>query len=150
MRVPGTDNDEEASFDLTPMIDVILLLIIFFMLSSQFAQSELRPVDLPRETGQKSASPTATKVVIDMDREGRLSVLGRAVDLEDLDTVISVPEAAPDDSAEIDVIVRADRGGSAASLNRLSEALVAMGIGRWRLATNPQGGSSGGSSGGAP
>ncbi|NBX32603.1 MAG: hypothetical protein EBR07_07690, partial [Planctomycetes bacterium] len=35
----GGADGSDASFDLTPMIDVILLLIIFFMLSSQFATS---------------------------------------------------------------------------------------------------------------
>lgn len=143
MRLPPTTN-EEASFDLTPMIDVILLLIIFFMLSSQFAQSEMRPVDLPREHGQKNPSKPTTKIIIDMDREGNLRVMGRNVSIDELDDVIVVPEPKPGEASEVDVIVRADRSASATHLNRLSETLVGLGVGRWRLATNPEAAGSGG------
>lgn len=73
----GGADGSDASFDLTPMIDVILLLIIFFMLSSQFATSELRPVDLPHQEGAAPPSESASaKLVIDVDRAGNYSILG--------------------------------------------------------------------------
>ncbi len=135
MRLPGSNNEEEAGFDLTPMIDVILLLIIFFMLSSQFAQSQLRPMDLPRERGQKAAQQNQSKVIIDMDREGKLSILGRSFEIEELGDLINLPKDR-ESALAVDVIVRADRSGSAVYLNRLADVLVQLGVNKWRLATN--------------
>ena len=139
MALPRASHPEQATFDLTPMIDVILLLIIFFMLTSQFAQTQLRPVDLPRETGPDVAGKASSAVVIDMDREGRLSVFGQALPMEELATIVPVGGAPDDRSSRASLIIRADRTAPAAHLNRLAERLVALGVREWRLATNPEG-----------
>lgn len=138
MALPGASHPDQATFDLTPMIDVILLLIIFFMLTSQFAQTQLRPVDLPRETGPDVAGKASSAVVIDMDRDGLLSTFGQALSMEELAGI--VPVSGADDRVERpSLIIRADRTAPAAHLNRLAERLVALGVREWRLATNPEG-----------
>lgn len=127
---------KEASFDLTPMIDVVLLLIIFFMLTSQFAQSHMRPMDLPREGGQGQPDWSPASVVLDMDRAGTITVLGRAVGDEELRAMVTAPGTS--------VVVRADQAGPASNLNRLAERLVAWNVRDWKLATNPEGAPRGG------
>jgi biopolymer transport protein ExbD len=49
---------EDATFDLTAMIDVVLLLIIFFMLTSQFAATDRAAVELPAQKGLEAAAAT--------------------------------------------------------------------------------------------
>ena len=139
MALPGASLPEQATFDLTPMIDVILLLIIFFMLTSQFAQTQLRPMDLPRESGPDVPGKSSAAVVIDMDREGRLSVFGQPLSMNELAAI--VPSGGPAEalSSRSSLIIRADRNAAAAHLNRLAERLVALGVREWRLATNPEG-----------
>ena len=67
MRFGATTPRGDASFDLTPMIDVILLLIVFFMLSSQFSRTERMQVDLPVESGDELAvEEHPSEIVIDM------------------------------------------------------------------------------------
>ncbi len=139
MSLPRASQPDQASFDLTPMIDVILLLIIFFMLSSQFAEVELRPVDLPREAGYDPADPSPAAVMIDVDRDGRLSVFGQPISLDELQTVMPAAGALDDPSAKVSLTIRADRTCAAGHLNRLAERLVSMGIGEWRLATTREG-----------
>lgn len=51
MRLNRPRELAEAPFDLTPMVDVVLLLIIFFMLSAQFAETFGSPMNLPGEKG---------------------------------------------------------------------------------------------------
>lgn len=139
---------EDASFDLTPMIDVVLLLIIFFMLSSQFANISLRPMDLPREAGVDAPPPDArAAIVIDMDRDGALSVLGQPTTLDDLPGVVAGRDASPTLLAQTTITVRADRACSAAHLNRLAETLVGLGARNWRLATSGERGGAGGAGG---
>ena len=135
----GGADGSDASFDLTPMIDVILLLIIFFMLSSQFATSELRPVDLPRERGVAPSSESSTaKLVIDIDRDGRYSILGEPLELGALATRLASTQAASG-TRHSGIVVRADRQGSAAALNRLASALAAAKVDNWSIAVAPEG-----------
>jgi biopolymer transport protein ExbD len=135
----GGAEGSDASFDLTPMIDVILLLIIFFMLSSQFATSELRPVDLPREPGVTPSSESASaKLVIDIDREGRYSILGEPLELSALATRLTSSQGASG-TRHSGIVVRADRNGNSVALNRLASALAAARIDNWSIAVTPEG-----------
>jgi biopolymer transport protein ExbD len=135
----GAPDASDASFDLTPMIDVILLLIIFFMLSSQFATSELRPVDLPREEGTPAASESAAaKLVIDVDRAGTYSILGEELPLDALAARIAAAQEATG-TRHSGIVVRADRSAQSAALNRLAERLAAAKVANWSLAVAPEG-----------
>lgn len=144
---------KEASFDLTPMIDVIFLLIIFFTLTSQFSSTQRTPMDLPKEHGEPDAPKQSTQLVIDMDQHGGVSLLGQSYDLATLGTVLAgrqfvVEGQAPDPSADpsleqpVDVVIRADRRCSTASLNSLAQVLLRVGVRRWSLATSAEGGGS--------
>lgn len=124
----------EATFDLTAMIDVILLLIIFFMLTAQFTTSHRLPVDLPREKGEASDESAKASVAIDMDRSGDLKLNGRAMELDRLVQLVTA-DLKRNSGGEMDVVIRADRSCPAAHLNRLAAALSAVGVKRWKLAT---------------
>jgi biopolymer transport protein ExbD len=135
----GGADGSDASFDLTPMIDVILLLIIFFMLSSQFATSELRPVDLPHQEGAAPPSESASaKLVIDVDRAGNYSILGERMSLDALAIRIGAAQGSTG-TRHSGIVVRADRAAGAASLNRLAERLAKAKIANWSLAVAPEG-----------
>lgn len=133
----------EASFDLTPMIDVVLLLIIFFTLTATFARTEQKMLDLPQQRGDAARAVLPAALFIDMDRDGALSILGVPMDLG------LVVDSARNDSArlgaDLDIVVRAHRDCPASHLNRLAEALAAAGIRNWKLGTALDGPASGGS-----
>jgi biopolymer transport protein ExbD len=133
MRFGRARNPEEASFDLTPMIDVILLLIIFFTLTAQFAKTQQSPMDLPKEKGEKDKSAAPSSIVIDLAKDGSLSVLGSPADLPDL--VLMVKGEVARLGSGLDLVIRADRACPASHLNRLAEALAAAGVRDWKLAT---------------
>src|SRR5262245_41781916 len=130
-----------ASFDLTPMIDVVLLLIIFFTLTSQFARTQQRPMDLPREKGEKAPSDKPTSLVIDLDKDGTLSVLGMTTDLPRLTRMVEGEVLRVGEG--LDVTVRAHRECPAAQLNKLANALVGVNVRNWKLATSAEEGSGG-------
>lgn len=136
----GPDDAAEASFDLTPMIDVIFLLIIFFMLSSQFASTEARPVDLPKEPGMETSESAAeAKLLIDIDRDGAYSVMGESVTLESLSRMASPHATASGSTVRSAVVVRADRSCPASALNRLADSLAGSGVESWSIAVMPEG-----------
>lgn len=127
----------EASFDLTPMIDVVLLLIIFFVLTAQFARTQGAPMNLPQEKGEKAPADKPASLVIDLSVKGELSVLGTPTDLPRL--VKMVEGEVLRLGAALDLEVRADRDCPAAHLNRLAVALSGIGVRNWKLATAAEG-----------
>lgn len=65
-----------VSVDLTPLIDVVFLLLIFFMVSTSFTKETQLRVDLPEATGvQPESMPNRLEVVV--NSEGTYAINGR-------------------------------------------------------------------------
>jgi|688.fasta_scaffold518002_2 biopolymer transport protein ExbD len=76
---------EEPSLNLTPMIDIVFLLIIFFMVGSRFSEIEQNfDVTLPTAAPMKSMSRQPDPLVVNIAADGAMSVSGRVVSLPDL------------------------------------------------------------------
>ncbi len=123
----------EASFDLTPMIDVVLLLIIFFTLTSQFAKTQLQPLDLPKEKGAKFDSTQQSTVYVDLRSDGRVSVLGVESDVSSVSKMVQGEVRRYGEG--LDLVIRAERNCPSQHLNRLADALAGVGVRSWKLAT---------------
>jgi len=130
---------EEAGFDLTPMVDVVLLLIIFFAFTAQFTRSLATPLDLPREKGEKAASPAPQSVTIDITREGRYRVMGRDTELDWIVQTLAADARRAGGPENVEIIVRADRSCPASFLNALATAIGRAGMKSWKLATSEEG-----------
>ncbi len=133
---------DEASFDLTPMVDVILLLIIFFTFTTQFAALTGTPVDLPDEKGEAVKLKDKKSLVVDITESGQLLVLGKGVSPAEFLELAKRERALQGDDLEL--IIRADRKAPASHLNAVAEALAAQGIRTWKLATAPSSSGGGG------
>lgn len=128
-----------GAFDLTPMIDVVLQLIIFFMFTSQFGQVSRTVVDLPQEEGEQE-SEDKPSLVIDITLEGAYIVDARPLSF---DRVIAVVRAEVDrypDPAAMTVLIRPDRRATAGAINRLADEFARLGVRRWAIATRSEGG----------
>lgn len=124
----------EATFDLTPMIDVVLLLIIFFTLTSQFAKTQLEALDLPKEKGVKVEGQQQSTIFIDMRADGRISVLGMPTDVPAVAKMVEGEARRLGES--LDLVVRAERNCPSQFLNKLATALAGAGVRNWKLATS--------------
>ena len=123
--------------DITPMIDVVFLLIIFFMTTAQYALLTKTELDLPQEKGEQREEAEEAGLVINITREGGLIVSGRTIGLRELEEIVWTEiEREPDRTAQqLKLLIRADRNASAARLNRVVEVLRPLGVGAARLAT---------------
>ncbi len=86
MRNPVIHRSRRAGFNMTPMIDVVFLLIIFFLVSSHLARQELR-LELPlpvAQSGEDDPAVPAPRVTINVDAEGNVTVGGRAVAMHEI------------------------------------------------------------------
>ncbi len=126
-------NDEDASFDLTPMIDVVMLLIVFFTLTAQFSGRETAALDLSRTAGDPSIAKDAAVMFVDVDKNGKLSSLGQPLDFAEIVKQATPPPGA---KAGVDIVVRVDRTAPSKHVNDLAKRLRAAGIMRWKFATS--------------
>lgn len=96
-----------STLSLTPLIDVVFLLLIFFLVTSEFEEEERRlDIVLPSAT---SASPMTSKpreLVVDITSEGATFVGGEEVTLEDLSTLLA--RAVANNPTNQVVVIRAD------------------------------------------
>jgi biopolymer transport protein ExbD len=143
MRFQRSEEMKAAEFDLTPMIDVVLLLIIFFMLSSQFARVNAKAVNLPAESGETIEEGSSShEVVVDIDAAGAISVLNRTIADAELEGAIR--SAAANAS---DFVIRADRACMTERLNLVATTLMKQQVRSWKLAVAGEGGGGGGAGG---
>lgn len=140
MRMHSPEHTKEAGFDLTPMVDVVLLLIIFFAFTAQFSKSLATPVELPKQKADARPDTSSKQsVIIDITKEGTYRVAGRDVPLDVLTQMVAADVQRAGDTQNLEMIVRADKRGSAASLNALAAQLTRVGVKTWKLATEVNG-----------
>lgn len=106
-----TSQDEPPSVNLTPMIDIVFLLIIFFMVGTQFTEMEEHNLDLEvPEVGDVSAlTPAPKRRVINVGRDGRVLLDAREVSIDELQSTLT---DAQREYAQLGVLVRGDGGGA--------------------------------------
>jgi biopolymer transport protein ExbD len=126
-----------AGFDLTPMIDVVFQLIIFFMYTAQFSQVSRTAIDLPEQPGERDAL-AATAIVVDLSAEGVFLVELQPVTLDELMDRLQA-EVRRAGAENVELLVRADRSSPAANINQLAERLSEAGIRAWKLGTIERG-----------
>ena len=100
---------EEPDLNLTPMIDIVFLLIIFFMVGTRFTDLEREfDVQLPAVSDAPPLTSLPDEIVVNIQKSGTLQVDGKQRSLAELETDLI---AARKRYADQTVVVRADGGG---------------------------------------
>ena len=121
---------------MTPMIDIVFLLIIFFMVASQFAQQSRLDLNLPEEKGEQDINPQTTGLVINIREDGALILDTDAPPL----TLVLLEERIEEAVTKGDIpwqslLIRADQNASTTVLNDVLRILNKHGLSATRLAT---------------
>ncbi|MBU0484406.1 MAG: biopolymer transporter ExbD [Proteobacteria bacterium] len=90
--------------NLTALIDIVFLLLIYFLLTSNFIEQDSMPVNLPRVETVGDATMHRTMVVI--DQKGNYFVENRQISGQDLEVYLRAQVAV---SSSKNVLVKADR-----------------------------------------
>ena len=69
---------DQVDVNLTPLIDVVFLLLIFFMVSTTFTRETQLSIDLPEATGE-AREVTESQIEILIDEEGQYRVNGKGL-----------------------------------------------------------------------
>jgi len=100
---------EEPSVDLTALIDVVFLLLIFFMVSTTFEHQALLRVDLPEASAVEDRADLPDSLELVIDAQGRMFLNDqRLVDSKEKTLRAAIRQAAGD-KRTLPLILRADR-----------------------------------------
>ena len=101
--------DEQPTLNLTPMLDVVFLLIIFFMVGTQV--SELREeeqrldISVPQVGAASAMTAPPIRRTIHIDRDGQIEIDQQVVSLEELHQILKTARA---EYPKIGVVIRGD------------------------------------------
>lgn len=123
----------EASIELTPLIDVVFLLLIFFMVSTSFVREARIAVDLPEAAGQPLEEEAGLALAI--DAAGGYAVNGRVLADGEVATLVGAlrPLARPDGQSHL--LIAADASATHRAVVRAMDAARRAGIARIDIAT---------------
>jgi biopolymer transport protein ExbD len=100
---------EDPTVDLTSLIDVVFLLLIFFMVSTTFEHTALLKVDLPEASAVEDRSQLPESLELVIDAEGRMFLNDQRLVDSDERTIRAAIEQAVGDDRTLPLVLRADR-----------------------------------------
>ena len=104
-----TESLEEPQLNLTPMIDIVFLLIIFFMVGTRFSEIEQQyDIELPTAASVEPMTSRPDAMVLNVARSGDVTISGEQITLEDLENRLVAARTA---YAEQSVLIRGDGEG---------------------------------------
>ena len=109
MRIPQPIRHCESAFNMTPMIDVVFLLIIFFLVSSHLAKQESQlPIPLPdAESGREATQSMPARVTVNVLSNGGIQVAGKRMQVIELERRLEFEYRKQ--QGELQVRIRSDR-----------------------------------------
>lgn len=100
---------EEPGLNLTPMIDIVLLLVIFFMVGTEFTRHERQyEIELPRVSDARPLTSLPDELVVNITRGGEFFLGNERRSVEDLEADLRAAGERYRDQA---VVIRADGAG---------------------------------------
>ena len=133
MNLQPGDTDE-PDVNLTPLIDVVFLLLIFFMVSTTFEHQSRIQVELP-EASAEPITPEAESLEIIVDAQGRYFIGEEQVVNTQLKTLMGAITKVIGERTDMPVIVRADANSPHQSVVTVLDATSQLGLTRISLAT---------------
>jgi len=122
--------------NVTSLIDVMFLLLIFFMVSSTFKNQPAIDLSLPRSDSAQET--TVTPTVVYLTRDGQLYLDDDLVPREDLNSRLRQLQAS---TGEDRIVLRADEHAEHGAVVELIDMIKESGFRRVSLAAKPKGGS---------
>jgi biopolymer transport protein ExbD len=131
---PDRRRDDDVDINLTPLIDVVFLLLIFFMVSTTFDRNARLKVSLP-EASAKMQQRQDTPIVLTIDAKGKYFINDRQVVNTSLETLKAALQKTVGDDKEQSLVLRADGNTPHQYVVRAMDAAAQIGLTHLSIAT---------------
>jgi biopolymer transport protein ExbD len=136
LRIKRTTSTEAPDINLIPLIDVLLVIVIFLVVSTTFMQPSQLEVDLPgtRSAQEDARPPEALRIRVGRDGNYALGAQGVLTETQ-LRTELSKVLSAKPASEERRAIVEADAAATHQSVVMVMDMLASLGVAKVSIAT---------------
>lgn len=124
---------DDRQMDMTPMIDVVFQLLIFFMVTTVFAVQSGLKVDLPQAS--TSDAPPEKDLSITISEKGEMDLNGTPVTLDNLENELRIQK---DIFGSKVLIIKADNKSMHGIVVEVMDAAKIVGIDQLAIATDPK------------
>ncbi|MDK2778961.1 MAG: biopolymer transporter ExbD [Pseudomonadota bacterium] len=131
-------NRESVEVNLTPLIDIVFLLLIFFMVSTTFTKENHLSIDLPEASAKASATP-AESIEILISASGEYSINDKALVSHTLSTLKRGLQKALDERDSAPVVITADAKTPHEAVVRAMDAAGQLGLVNLSITTRQPG-----------
>ncbi len=135
MRI-GNDNADDFEINVVSLIDVLLTLLMFFVLTTTFVQQGRLKVSLP-QASDKLVAPADTALVIVIDRQGHYFVGNNRVLGDDEGTLQRAIQAVAGSDRSRPILLRADAMTPNQAVVTAMDAVGRLGFTHMSIATKP-------------
>lgn len=125
---------EEVSVNLTPLIDVVFLLLIFFMVTTTFSRDTRLLLNLAEANGEL-AQPIPNQIEILVTQNGSYAINGRALVNTQIETLMrGIDEISGGDST-VPIVITADANSTHQAVITAMDAVGQLGYTQLSIAT---------------
>lgn len=122
------EDADKADIDLTPMLDVVFIMLIFFIVTASFVKEQTINVNVPdpNQAEQPPNPDSPESILIMVSAQNDITIDGRRVDLRAVRSLVAQKKA---ESPESSVVVRAHEDSSAETYVGIADAAYAANVG---------------------
>ncbi len=127
MRMPIQDK-EEATFQMGPMIDMVFLLLVFFMCASHMAQQQNLPMEIPEASKAVVPKERPDRWIVNVDLAGNLYEGMHPVPGNDVELLAANVKARLQENPKMKIYLRADRNSPHKNVKKVIQEMAKVGV----------------------
>ena len=131
MKKKHGSESEDASIDMTPMLDIVFIMLIFFIVTTSFVKESGITVNTPK--AQSASKQENANVFVAINAEGEIWIDKRPVDIRSVRTVVARLHA---ENPEGSVVIQSDQDAATRTLVAVMDQIRLAGIDKIAIAAN--------------
>ena len=116
----GNNDDQDADVDITPMLDVVFIMLIFFIVTASFVRENTINVNVPEDNNAPPPPPSEnSSILVTVDKQNDVFIDNRRVDIRSVRSLIAQKNASNPGSS---VVVRAHDDSATDTYMQIADA----------------------------
>ncbi|QIZ76685.1 ExbD/TolR family protein [Ferrimonas lipolytica] len=129
---PQTQQQDEAQVDMTPMLDIVFIMLIFFIVTTSFVRES--GIDVDRPQAAQASSKSGAGLFVAINNRNQIFIDQRQVDVERVQANL---ERLKVDQPDASLVIQADERAFNGTVVKVLDAAKAAGIADIALAAEP-------------
>lgn len=126
-------HEEDAGIDMTPMLDIVFIMLIFFIVTTSFVKES--GVEVNRPSAATASKKERANIMIGITETGDIWLQKRRIDLRSVRSNIEKLHA---ENPEGSVVIQADKGAKTGTLIQVMDQVRLAGVANVSIAAKPQ------------